>query len=643
MKKQFIYILLACCIVVCLANLVYTIVMSSSDENQLFLILSATLLVIFAILFTMSSIFATKEKGQLITALSSLGLTFFVGFNLLVNLDFIKLPTQPIIKNLSNESIVEAMDWANSNKIDLAYTYEFSDTIEKYYIIAQDIEPGTLTKKVDNMTLMVSDGPNYEKTITIPNMTEWTAEEILTFIKANFLINVDAEFIISDVSRHTLISQSFVGEMKRNDNIKFVISLGTEDEQTPLKVLDFKNMSLFEATYRLNMYGIKFNIDYKFSDSVIKNNVISQSIAPDNMLKYGESIALSVSKGIEIIVPDVMKMTSKELMEWTIENRLTLKYSEKYDEKIKKGYPISVNVKKDDKIEEGALIDIVSSKGQLEMQEFTDVTTFSNWAKENEVAYDITYEFSNSVAIDQILSISLKIGDIIKNGEHVTVVISKGQAIEVPNLVGMSESAGLKKCRDLGFVCSSRTGNFSDSVTKGNVLTQSISSGTNIGAGSTILLTISKGKEIKIIVPNFVGMTWSNINTRCGSLGLTCNNNTGNYNSSYPKDTAYSQNVAANSSVSVGTTVTVTLSRGTAQSTSILLNSSCFNLGSFNGAKSCLQGDLSSYTNNGYIFSYKTITASEEGPGKFVSCSEGATSINFTATQGSSKTICIGG
>ena len=65
---------------------------------------------------------------------------------------------------------------------------------------------------------------------------------------------------------------------------------------------------------------------------------------------------------------------------------------------VKVGKVISYSYPKGTVIETGTLIDVVISKGQVKMIEFTDLTSFRKWAEEYEVNFYLTPEILNSYA-----------------------------------------------------------------------------------------------------------------------------------------------------------------------------------------------------------------------------------------------------
>ena len=54
-------------------------------------------------------------------------------------------------------------------------------------------------------------------------------------------------------------------------------------------------------------------------------------------------------------------------------------------------------------IETGETVDIVISKGKLEMPKITNITDFTIWANENDVLFELNYDYSNTILKDEII------------------------------------------------------------------------------------------------------------------------------------------------------------------------------------------------------------------------------------------------
>ena len=104
---------------------------------------------------------------------------------------------------------------------------------------------------------------------------------------------------------------------------------------------------------------------------------------------------------------------------------------------------------------------------------------------------------------------------------------------------------------------------FSDTVAKGSVIKQSIAKDTELKGGESVTLTVSKGAEVKTAkVPSgLAGMTYSQAESALTAVGLTTAK-TEEYNSTVASGVVISADKAAGTELNLGTTVTLTVSKG---------------------------------------------------------------------------------
>lgn len=492
-KKGIVSFVLALAIITTVAYFIYTVINSGNLVNQLATIIGVSLITIFSILFFFTGM-TTNEKGKRYTIIGALLLTGYSGFQLLTDMEILQLPKQSYVEDFTGKASVEAVKWAQENEITIKQSFENSDNVEEYYVISQDVEPGTLSKKIDEMNITVSDGPDLEKEVVIPNMIGWKAEDVLDFIKKNHLSNVEVEFIISDKTKDTVIEQQGSGTMKRNDYIKLIFSIGTEDDIQPTKMIDLTNKSKFEATFWLKQHAIKYEEATDYSNTIKRDHIMKQSIEENKTVDpTKDTVTITVSKGSKITVPDLMNMSLTEITEWITQNRLKIELSDRYDESIKMNMPIEVNYQEGDVIEEGTIIKVVISKGKLTMESFSSLAEFKTWADQYGIKYNEVYEFSDSVAQGEIIKWSHNKGDTIQNNDAITVTISQGKKTTIPNFVGKTKSYITKQCNELNLSCSFIY-RYNNNVEKNVATAQSKAAGSEVSENTFLSITLSNGK-----------------------------------------------------------------------------------------------------------------------------------------------------
>jgi serine/threonine-protein kinase len=106
--------------------------------------------------------------------------------------------------------------------------------------------------------------------------------------------------------------------------------------------------------------------------------------------------------------------------------------------------------------------------------------------------------------VGQVTGQDPKAGEIVDEGTEIEVRVSKGvREIEVPSVIGQSESSATTELEDADFVVTV-TEAPSDDVPEGLVSAQSPSAGSQAPRGSTVQITISTGPQL-VNVPDVVG------------------------------------------------------------------------------------------------------------------------------------------
>lgn len=579
-KHPFINFILILTLLTSLGYFIITLMKGQSSVHFLATLLSGVLLVLFSVSFVASAITNPKEKKGTIL-LSGVLLTLFNSLGILTSLGIITIPAVGMVEDFSGKSLTNVVEWASKNNITLIQDYEYSDMIPEYAIINQNVKAGTKVKEIKELTVAVSEGASPDKEVIIPNMVGWDTERVLTFVKDNFLSNVQVEFVESDKAKDTVIEQSKSGNLKRSEEIKLTFSFGEEKDKSDVVLIDLTNKSEFEAVFYLKQHSITYELKHDFSKKIKRGNVASQNKKAGSKIPVDsdDKLEVTISKGPKIKVPDLKKMSMTEITKWIIQNKLKLEFTDRYDDSVKDNEVIEVSHKKGDIVEQGDLIKLVISKGKLVMQEFSSFDEFRDWADKYGIKYEEKHEFNNDIEAGKVISYSYKKGDIIKNNDVIIVTISDGKKCEVPNLVGMSKNDIISKLKKLdlnyNFVYQA-----SSKVAKDKAIKQSVAAGSEVSKGTTITITLSNGKA---------SSNSSNSNNNNNSNGGSSNNNSGNQGGSSPSPTP---------SCDKSKTVHVYLSTGAtgAQTKSMIQNSYPSIKWNFQMVSSCSNGSSASGT-----------------------------------------------
>lgn len=169
-------------------------------------------------------------------------------------------------------------------------------------------------------------------------------------------------------------------------------------------------------------------------------------------------------------------------------------------------------------------------------------------------------EFSDDVQEGFVTRTDPEEGAELKNGQVVTIFISKGrEKVKVPKVVGASLSNARASITAKGLEISSEEA-YSASVDEGYVISQSPEAGTEVEPGTTVKVVVSKGKQT-VTVPNVTGQSEAGARSNLEKLGLQAKTEE-EYNSYVPAGLVIRQSPDAETEVMPGSTVVITISLG---------------------------------------------------------------------------------
>ena len=225
--------------------------------------------------------------------LGSFFLLLFNVFGSLTLTNIITIPSFGYLEDFTGKSLTDVVSWASKNNVTLVQDYEYSDMVPAYSIISQNYDSNSKIKDVGELKIAVSEGPNPDKEIIVPDMDGWDSERVIRYVEDNYLTNVDVEFVESDKAKDTVIEQSASGSMKRSAEMKLTFSLGEELDNSDVSISDLTGKSEFEAVFYLKQHRISYDIERDFSKKIERGKVASQSIEAGDMVSVNSDESFS--------------------------------------------------------------------------------------------------------------------------------------------------------------------------------------------------------------------------------------------------------------------------------------------------------------------------------------------------------------
>ena len=277
-----------------------------------------------------------------------------------------------------------------------------------------------------------------------------------------------------------------------------------------IEVPNFVGQNISNVTTWLSQNDIersKVALQEEYSMEYDEEIVISQSVNEGDKITTSTALTFVVSLGADpeesIVVPDLENMTESEIRVWVDENKLQrTKINRQYSSTVEQGAVISLDFGSTDRdyFTRGSSLTINVSRGP-EPAGTTSVTNFvgkaftevENWAKQHDIVIERLEAFSSTVEAGMVISQSVASGELINDGETLTVTVSKGEGITIPNLVGYDDvmfeawqtdasGAGVKVIKREQY----------NDANEGTVIAQDVSAGTTLGNGDVLIVTVSK-------------------------------------------------------------------------------------------------------------------------------------------------------
>ena len=300
-----------------------------------------------------------------------------------------------------------------------------------------------------------------------------------------------------------------------------IVTLTVSEGLGTAYVEDVTGKPIEEAKVILENLGFKVETEEAESAEVAPGSVISQSVAGGEELEKGETITLVVSIGSEDIdtseiveVPNVMGKSYEEAIEELKKKNLYYTKEEVYNESLPENEIIGMNPSAGEEVNAGTIVKITVNMGakttKLGDYSRKSVETVKAELEAQGISVSVKYEEHKEIAAGLIIKQTPEAGKEVKTGSTVTLVVSSGYTVTVPDVRGMKLDKAQETLRESG-LASSVTYETSETVDKGKVITQSISANTEVEKGTLVRLVISSGAEEKESETEKVEVTLLNI------------------------------------------------------------------------------------------------------------------------------------
>ncbi len=200
----------------------------------------------------------------------------------------------------------------------------------------------------------------------------------------------------------------------------------------------------------------------------------------------------------QVTMVDLTGMTEKEAIDKLKELNLGYKKEEVSSDQYAEGQVCGQSVKKGDKVPVNSTvtIQISTGKGDLTVPNVVgkSESTAINALQTAGFKYSVEYQYSDQNQ-GNVISQSPNANSKAKSGDTIKIVVSQGsEKAKVPSVVGQSQSAASSALSSAGLNVNVTTES-SDSVSSGNVISQSVEGGKYVDKGTTVTIVVSSGKK----------------------------------------------------------------------------------------------------------------------------------------------------
>ncbi|MCQ9182062.1 Stk1 family PASTA domain-containing Ser/Thr kinase [Streptomyces sp. IBSBF 2953] len=251
-----------------------------------------------------------------------------------------------------------------------------------------------------------------------------------------------------------------------------------------------------EARQRLEAAGLKVGkVEHQHSDTVKRGTVVDTDPEPGARIRKHDAVTLTVSDGPEMVkVPDVRGSRLKQA-----------------EASLKEGG-----------LEPGL----------------------------------VTEEFSDDVDQGAVISTDPEAGVQRRAGAAVSIVVSKGSPVDVPDVTGDDLADARAELQEAGLKVKIAAQQVTSEFDKGKVATQTPAQGGRLAVGGTVTLTLSKGPEM-VEVPDVVGASVDDAKSLLKQSGFEVKEDRGLLG--LFGDTVKKQSVKAGDTAPKGSTITITI------------------------------------------------------------------------------------
>ncbi|MDD5887949.1 MAG: PASTA domain-containing protein, partial [bacterium] len=259
--------------------------------------------------------------------------------------------------DLTNKGKFEAEFYLKQYGITYEFDYDFSDKVKRGNVMRQSIEAGSVISisgdNVQTLKVTISKGPK----IVIPDLSKLSVSEITSWVIDHKLKIEFKDRYDDSVKENEVLEVNYKnGDVVEEGTIIIVtLSKGCLVMEKFDSYADFRNWA--------DTYGVKYEEEHEFSDSVKVGEVIKYSYEAGSAIKNDDVVIVTISDGKKIKVPSVKGLTKSNAINKLESAGLGYSFVYKYSNDVEKGKVITQSITAGSEVSEGTTVTVTLSNG----------------------------------------------------------------------------------------------------------------------------------------------------------------------------------------------------------------------------------------------------------------------------------------
>lgn len=380
-----------------------------------------------------------KQRNKKIAIISGGILVIVLGYTTYYQMTRVKMP------NFVDKQITEVRKWATENKMELDLKPAYSLKVESNDVIKQENTAGKKVKKGSTLNFTVSEGPDPEEVIPLPDFKELAQPQAEEFLEKNKAENMSIITEYSDkvdkgkFTRIEFGNKDITAETyRRRDSVNIYYSKGKETFEKNIAVPSFNGKMKTDVEEWAKKNEIAMTYEEVDSDKVEEGKVISQSIPKDKKVAKKDKMSVKISLGKAIIVPYYANYSAETSLS-AVEG-MEINVQQVFSDGVPYGQLISQSIEAGTKLtaKDSKTIKVVYSYGQPYIKSYFgqlegDIPKFiydDFNSKGANITYD-TYYVDSDAEKGEIVKMSVY-NQYIASNAYITFGISNGRFASLP-------------------------------------------------------------------------------------------------------------------------------------------------------------------------------------------------------------------